>query len=102
MPALRIAAARAVSAKVSKLNAPDRRVFDGGTGVERVGLTHEDEVTAVVFSPDGAWVATASHDRTARVFVVGTEELRNAVVAHMSRPLTDAEWKRYGGRPSEL
>ena len=56
----------------------------------------------MVFSPDGAWVATASNDGTARVFAVRTEELRAAVVAYMPRPLTDVEWQRYGGRPSEL
>ncbi|MGQ0773018.1 MAG: hypothetical protein ACT4NY_01130 [Pseudonocardiales bacterium] len=52
--------------------------------------------------PDGAWVATASYDGTARVVVVRTEELRAVVVAHMPRPLTDAEWQRYGGRPPPL
>jgi len=36
------------------------------------------------------------------ICAVRTEELRAAVVAHMPRPLTDAEWQRYGGRPSEL
>ncbi|MGH3917130.1 MAG: hypothetical protein ACRDTC_27530 [Pseudonocardiaceae bacterium] len=56
----------------------------------------------MAFSPDGAWLATASHDGTARVFAVRTEELRDAVVARMPRPLTDDEWQRYGGRPSEL
>ena len=78
------------------------RVFDPATGAERARLTHDDWVRAVVFSPDGAWVATASNDGTARVFAVRTEELRAAVVARIPRPLTDAEWRRYGGRPSEL
>ncbi|HEU0128430.1 MAG TPA: hypothetical protein VFQ48_07475, partial [Pseudonocardiaceae bacterium] len=65
-------------------------------------LPHDDPVRAVAFSPDGAWVATASDDGTARVFAVRTEELRAVVVTHMPRPLTDAEWRRYGGRPSQL
>lgn len=65
-------------------------------------LTRDGWVRAVVFSPDGAWVATASDDRTARVFAVRTEELRAAVVVHLPRALTDAEWRRYGGRPFEL
>jgi hypothetical protein len=65
-------------------------------------LTHDGGVNAVAFSPDGAWVATASTDGTARVFAVRAEELRAAVVARMPRPLTDAEWQRYGGRPAEL
>ena len=56
----------------------------------------------VVFSPDGAWFATASGDHTARVFAVRTEELRAVVVVHMPRELNDAEWRRYGGRPVEL
>jgi len=78
------------------------RVFDPTTGVEHARLTHDRPVYAVVFSPDGAWVATASDDGTARVFAVRTEELRAAVVARIPRPLADAEWRRYGGRPSEL
>ncbi|MDQ3886289.1 MAG: trypsin-like peptidase domain-containing protein [Actinomycetota bacterium] len=78
------------------------RVFDPTTGSERARLTHDAGVTAVAFSPDGTWVATASADRTARVFAVGIEELLAAVVAYLPRPLTDAEWQRYGGRPAEL
>jgi WD40 repeat protein len=78
------------------------RVFDPATGTEHARLTHDDWVRAVAFSPDGTRVATASRDGTARVFAVGTEELRAVVVAYMPRPLTDAEWQRYGGRPSEL
>lgn len=46
-------------------------------------------VWSVVFSPDGAWVATASGGRTARVFAVRIEELLAAVVAHLPRLLTD-------------
>ena len=72
-------------------------MLDPATGAERAPLTHDDWVRAVVFSPDGAWVATASRDRTARVFAVRTKELRAAVVAYMPRPLTDVEWQRYGG-----
>ncbi|MGH3940934.1 MAG: WD40 repeat domain-containing protein [Pseudonocardiaceae bacterium] len=78
------------------------RVFDAATGTERTRLTHDNTVRSVMFSPDGAWIATASTDHTARIFAVGTEELRAAVVVHLLRPLTEAEWRRYGGRPLEL
>lgn len=34
-------------------------------------LTHDGGATSVVFSPDGAWGATASRDGAARVFALG-------------------------------
>ncbi|MGQ0777480.1 MAG: hypothetical protein ACT4NY_24230 [Pseudonocardiales bacterium] len=52
----------------------------------------------MVFSPDGTRVATANH-HTARVSIVDTELLLDAVERRIPRPLTDAEWERYGGRP---
>ncbi|HEY6423942.1 MAG TPA: hypothetical protein VIY28_11975 [Pseudonocardiaceae bacterium] len=44
-------------------------------------------------------MATASFDQTARVFDVDADLLLDAVERRIPRPLTDAEWERYGGRP---
>jgi WD40 repeat protein len=45
-------------------------VFDVATGAEQARLDHDDWVYAVAFSPDGARVATASWDGSARVLDV--------------------------------
>ncbi|MGH4006544.1 MAG: hypothetical protein ACRDSO_20850, partial [Pseudonocardiaceae bacterium] len=48
------------------------------SGAEQARLPHDDWVRSVVFSPDGTRVATASDDRSARVFdvVSGAEQAR--------------------------
>ena len=45
-------------------------------------LEHQDAVNALAFSPDGKTVATASHDRTARLWDVATGKLRAPPLAH--------------------
>ncbi|MGH3930380.1 MAG: hypothetical protein ACRDTF_10435 [Pseudonocardiaceae bacterium] len=62
-------------------------------------LPHDGPVNAVVFSPDGTQLATASDDGTARLSLVDPDLLLNVVEQRIPRPLTDAEWERYGGRP---
>ena len=44
------------------------RLWDAATGKQIFVLNHDDLVNIVVFSPDGKYVATASHDNTARVW----------------------------------
>jgi WD40 repeat protein len=44
------------------------RVWDLGTGKERLALKHEDVVTDAEYSPDGRRIVTASKDHTARVW----------------------------------
>ncbi len=39
-----------------------------GFGIDSPLLQHEDDVTAVAFSPDGKTVLTGSHDHTARLW----------------------------------
>jgi WD40 repeat protein len=54
------------------------RLWDAATGQEiRASRGHEDTVTSVAFSPDGARVLTGSGDRTARLWDAATgKEIR--------------------------
>jgi WD40 repeat protein len=48
---------------------------------------HSEKVTSAKFSPDGAWVATASEDMTARVWQVATGRTARKLVGHRSAVL---------------
>jgi WD40 repeat protein len=50
----------------------DVQVIEASTGKELSHLPHKRPVEAVTFSPNGQYVATASHDNTACVFEVAT------------------------------
>src|SRR6202035_4022502 len=49
---------------------------DSATGQHRATFTgHTDRVNAVAIAPDGTWLATASHDGTARTWDAATRQL---------------------------
>jgi WD40 repeat protein len=47
---------------------PTVRIWNTTTAQEIQRLSHEDEVNAVAFSPNGQYLATASRDKMARVW----------------------------------
>jgi WD40 repeat protein len=71
------------------------RVFDAGSGQELARLDHNATVRTVAFSPDGTRVATGSDDRSARIFGVVPDLLLHQAFSVMSRPLEEAELRRY-------
>jgi WD40 repeat protein len=45
-------------------------VWEVANGQERARITHDDSVRSVAFSPNGLLLATASFDKTARVWAL--------------------------------
>src|ERR1700761_904436 len=52
------------------------------TAGARVLTGHTGAVNSVSFSPDGAWLSTASEDKTARVWNAATGELLHTLTGH--------------------
>src|SRR5712672_2364480 len=52
------------------------------TAGARVLTGHTGAVNSVAFSPDGAWLSTASEDKTARVWNAATGELLHTLSGH--------------------
>ena len=62
------------------------RVWDVAGGAEAIPmLEHRNVVRAVEFSPDGAWIATAGDDHTARVWSARTGAPRTPPLPHEDR-----------------
>ena len=62
-----------------------------------LSLKHDGPVNDVVFSPDGKYIATASADNTARLWICNIEDLINEASSRLTRNLTPEEWKKYMG-----
>jgi WD40 repeat protein len=60
-----------------------------------VVLNHSDVVNNVVFSPDGKYIATASWDKTARLWISNTEDLIKKASNRLTQNLNREEWEKY-------
>jgi WD domain, G-beta repeat len=75
----------------------------GGTPVRGAGAAADlgccgqlrQLVNAVAFSPDGAWIATASSDCSARVWYADHSHLIEQAMGRLTRNLDRQEWDRY-------
>jgi hypothetical protein len=71
------------------------RVWEATNGQEVARMNHEDSVRSFAFSPDGKYLATASSDGTARVWLLWPEDLVDEAYSRLTRNLTYQEWQRY-------
>jgi WD40 repeat protein len=56
---------------------------------------HEGPVYRVAYAPDGKSLASASYDRTVRVWAAGLEELIRLAGRKAQRNLTWEEWQQF-------
>ena len=59
------------------------RLWDVVTGQEGPALSHNDQIVAIAFSPDGLTLAAASDDKTARIWEIATGR-EYAVLKHQA------------------
>src|SRR6266496_3248733 len=73
------------------------RVWETSSGKQIARFTHDESVSAIAFSPDGKYLATASMDGIARLWLWRSEDLLIEAQARLTRNLTPAEWQQYLG-----
>ena len=71
------------------------RTWDAPIATQRIMLTgHIGAVTAVSISPDGNWIATASRDRTIRIWDAAVGAI--SATMRVDHPLEDCVWSPSG------
>lgn len=76
------------------------KVWDLGSGREVARHRHEHgSLSDARFSPDGAWLATASTDATARLWRWRPADLVAEACRRLPSKLSDAQWRSLAGRP---
>lgn len=73
------------------------RVWEVQSGEEVARVQHNDSLNGVAFSPDSERLATTSSDGAARVQPWQGEGLMKKACDHLTRNLTEGEWRQYVG-----
>jgi WD40 repeat protein len=73
------------------------RIVAVAGGRELARITHDGDVNAVAFSPDGQSLATASRDNTARFWSTSLDDMLHQLCTGRGRNLSLSEWRRYLG-----
>jgi WD40 repeat protein len=63
----------------------------------RARITHDHWVNVVAFSPDSQFLATASDDKTARIWSTALDDMLHQLCTGHGRNLSLGEWRRYLG-----